>query len=351
MGVSDLGVVIGDLEPGEHNAITDVAGVWVGHTTVVEEEPTVRTGVTVVVPREDAIWSDYAFCGWHSFNGNGEMTGIPWIEESGMLGSAIGLTNTHQVGLVRDALVRYSVEQGHTDGFVLPVVAETYDGWLSDINAFALTAEHVRSALASAGPGPVAQGNAGGGTGMICHEFKGGIGTASRRVEVDGGIYTVGALVQSNYGLRSELRIDGVPVGRLLGYDRVASPFQEPVEGSIITIVATDAPLLPVQCRRLAQRTVVGLARVGGTGRNGSGDISLAFATGNHLPAPGAGPRHLQTLRHESLNSFFTAVADATEEGILNALCAAETMTGYRGRTAHALPTDLVADLVAQRPW
>lgn len=351
MRLGDLGVVIGHLATGEHNSITDVPGVWVGHTTVVSEEPTVRTGVTVVVPREDGIWRDYAFCGWHSFNGNGEMTGIPWIDESGMLGSAIGLTNTHQVGLVRDTFVRYSVEHGHTEGFILPVVAETYDGWLSDINAFALTDDHVRAALAGAGPGPVEEGNVGGGTGMICHEFKGGIGTSSRGFEVDGAAYTVGVLVQSNYGLRSELRIDGVPVGRLIGYDQVASPFVEPVEGSIITIVATDAPLLPIQCRRLAQRTVVGLARVGGTGRNGSGDISLAFATGNHLPAAGGGSRQLEMLRHASLNLFFTAVADATEEAIVNALLAAETMTGYRGRTARALPTDRVAALLAQRPW
>lgn len=349
--IRDLGVVIGELPTGDHNAITDVSGVWVGHTTVIADEPTVRTGVTVVVPREDAIWSDYAFCGWHSLNGNGEMTGIPWIEESGMLGSAIGITNTHQVGLVRDTFVAYSVENGHTDGFILPVVAETYDGWLSDIDAFALTADHVRSALAGAGPGPVEEGNVGGGTGMICHEFKGGIGTSSRLVAVDGAAYTVGVLVQANYGLRAELVIDGVPVGRLVGYDEVPSGYAGAGDGSIIMLVATDAPLIPVQCRRLAQRTVVGLARVGGTGRNGSGDIALAFATGNHLPAGGSGAVDLQMLSHERLDPFFTAVADATEEAILNALCAAETITGYRGRTAHALPLDRVAALMSKRPW
>ncbi|CAN5875624.1 P1 family peptidase [soil metagenome] len=311
----------------------------------------------MVVPRQDEIWFDYAFCGWHSLNGNGEMTGIPWIEESGMLGSAIGLTNTHQVGLVRDELVRYSVEHGHTEAFSLPVVAETYDGWLSDIDAFALTGAHVRSAVAAARPGPVEEGNVGGGTGMICHEFKGGIGTSSRVVEVGGVNYTVGVLVQSNYGVRAELRIDGVPIGRLLDADEVPSPFAEPDtdrvgrEGSIITIVATDAPLLAVQCRRIAQRTVVGLARVGGTGRNGSGDISLAFATGNHLPAAGTSPWRLEMVRHEHLDPMFAAVADATEEAILNALCAAETMSGYLGRTAYALPLEKVAGLLARRPW
>ena len=357
MRIRQLGVTIGELAPGPENSITDVPDVWVGHATVMGDSPVVRTGVTVVIPREDRIWSDYAFCGWHSFNGNGEMTGLPWIDESGMLGSAIGITNTHQVGLVRDAFVRYSVERGHTDGFVLPVVAETFDGWLSDIDSFPLTEDHVTQALAAAGPGPVAEGSVGGGTGMICHEFKGGIGTSSRSVEAGGRGYTVGVLVQANYGLRTELRIDGVPVGRMIGYDAVPSAYDDPVRntersaGSIITVVATDAPLLPVQCRRLAQRTVVGLSRVGGTGRNGSGDISIAFATGNHLVAGAHGPHPLQMLPHEDLNIFFTAVADATEEAILNALAAAETMTGYRGRTAHALPLDRVAEMMDLRPW
>lgn len=351
MRIRDVGVVIGELPTGQHNAITDVAGVWVGQATVISDQPTVRTGVTVVTPKEDRIWDDYAFCGWHSFNGNGEMTGLPWIEESGMLGSAIGITNTHQVGLVRDTFVRYSVEQGYTERFLLPVVAETYDGWLSDIDAFALTDRHVRQALADAGPGSVAEGNVGGGTGMICHEFKGGIGTSSRLIEAEGQSFTVGVLVQANYGIRPELRIGGAPIGRLIEYDEVPSPFAEAVEGSIITIVATDAPLLPVQCRRLAQRTVVGLSRVGGTGRNGSGDISLAFATGNALPSDGAGLRDLRMVRHESLNPFFTAVADATEEAILNALAAAETMTGRHGRIAHALPLDRVAEIVGRLPW
>ncbi len=351
-GIRSIGVEIGDLAPGPDNGITDVPGIWVGHETLIADEPNVvRTGVTMISARDDQIWRDYAYCGWHRFNGNGEMTGIPWIEESGMLGSAIGITNTHQVGLVRDEMVRFSIEKGYLDGFMLPVVAETFDGWLSDIDSFPLKAEHVRGALQAMAPGPVAQGNVGGGTGMICHEFKGGIGTSSRLVDAEGEQFTVGVLVQANYGLRGEFRIAGVPVGsRLVG---VPSAFVEPGkprgEGSIIIVVATDAPLIPTQCQRLAQRTVVGLARVGGTGRNGSGDIALAFATGNSLPVGAQGRVPIATLPLESLNGFFTAVADATEEAILNALSHAETMTGYRGRTAPALPLDLVAEMLASR--
>ncbi len=344
----DLGVVLGRHPPGPDNAITDVPGTLVGHTTVIREKPAVvRTGVTMVVPREDRIWSDYGFCGWHRFNGNGEMTGLPWIEESGMLGSAIAITNTHQVGIARDALVRWSIGKGGPNQFHLPVVAETYDGWLSDIDSFPLVEEDSLAALRNAAPGPVAEGNVGGGTGMICHEFKGGVGTSSRVVA---GTWTVGVLVQANYGLRRELRIDGVPVGRIIG-DSVPSGWDEgPGDGSIIVIVGTDAPLIPGQCSRLAQRATVGLARVGGTGRNGSGDIFLAYSTGNHLPAEPHGLYSLSMVPHDDINPLFESVADATEEAILNALCAAETMTGFRGRTAHALPLDRVAEILAERP-
>ncbi len=341
----DLGIMIGELTPGLHNAITDVPGVLVGHAQVVADHPrVVRTGVTVVTARDDRIWEDWAFCGWHALNGNGEMTGIPWIEESGMLGSAIGITNTHQVGLVRDTFVRYSVEHGYTRGFILPVVAETYDGWLSDIDAFALTENHVRDALGTASGGSVAEGNVGGGTGMICHDFKGGIGTSSRMVDE----WVVGVLVQANYGRRRDLRVAGVPVGRELGPDRVPLAFGDETAGggSIIVIVATDAPLLSIQCRRLAQRATVGLARVGGTGYNGSGDIFLCFATGNHLRSDERALRQVAMVPNLRLDGFFDAVADATEEAILNALCAAETMTGFRGRVAYALPTDEVAAIV-----
>lgn len=338
----DLGIQIGRFPTGPCNAITDVHGVLVGHCTLVYDDPHIaRTGVTMIVPRQGDIWDDYAFAAYHSFNGNGEMTGIPWLEESGMLGSPIGLTNTHQVGVVRDTLVKISVEEGYTRSFLLPVVAETYDGWLNNINAFHITEEHVRAALADARGGDVAEGNVGGGTGMICHDFKGGIGTSSRLVVMEEGEYTVGVLVQANYGDRRLFRVDGMPVGQLIDYGRIPNPFdrQPSVSSSIIIIIATDAPLLPLQCKRLAQRATVGLARVGGTGYNGSGDIFLTFSTGNHLPDQGTTfLRHIRMIPHRHLNDLFDATAEATEEAILNAMCMAETMTGQHGRAAHALP-------------
>lgn len=317
-----------------------------GHATLVADEPrTIRTGVTMVVPRAGEIWHDYAFAGHHVFNGNGEATGLLWLAESGMLGSAIGITNTHQVGIVRDALVRHSVEIDAPEDFFLPVVAETWDGWLNDIAAFAVTEDHALEALRTARGGPVPEGNVGGGTGMICHEFKGGIGTASRVVTVGDEHFVVGALVQSNYGVRGQLRISGAPVGKRIGHDVVPAPWPaERTTGSIIVVIATDAPLLPVQCRRVAQRATVGLARVGGIGHNSSGDIFLAFATGNHLPAGSRGRRSVEMLDHSRLDGVFAAAAESTEEAILNSLCAAETMTGHEGRTAHAMPLDAVVE-------
>lgn len=340
----DLGITIGGLPPGPHNAISDVPGVLVGHTTLIYDQPRVaRTGVTMVVPRDGAIWSDHAFAAYHVYNGNGEMTGLPWIDESGMIGAPIGITNTHQVGVVRDAIIRYAVERGLYDSFFLPVVAETYDGHLNDIGAFHVTAEHAIAAIDSARGGAVAEGNVGGGTGMNCHEFKGGIGTASRVATTGSGDFTVGVLVQTNYGLRGDLRVDGVPVGRMIGPDVVPLPWAKHASSSsIIVIIATDAPLLPTQCRRLAQRATTGLARVGGYGHNSSGDIFLAFATGNHLPAGRPGPYDLRMLPHEQIDPLFHGVAEATEEAILNALCAAETITGFQGRTSYALPHDLL---------
>ena len=342
----DLGIQLGALPTGPNNAITDVPDVMVGHVTILEEAPrVVRTGVTMIVPRSGEIWHDYAFAGHYAFNGNGEMTGLLWLEESGMLGSPIGITNTHQVGVVRDALVRHSIEVGASEDFFLPVVGETWDGWLSDAGAFAVTEDHALQALRSARTGPVAEGNVGGGTGMICHEFKGGIGTSSRVVETAGAQYTVGVLVQTNYGTRPQLRVDGVPVGRRIGLDIVPAPW--PIEkrtGSIIAVLVTDAPLLPSQCRRVARRATVGLSRVGGLGHTSSGDIFLAFSIGNHLPA-GAGPlRSLEMLPHASIDPVFEAAADATEEAILNALCAAETMIGQGGRTAYAIPLDALEE-------
>jgi D-aminopeptidase len=339
----DLGINIGALPTGPYNAITDVPGTWVGHCTLIHDEPRVaRTGVTVIHPREGAIWEDNAFAGFFSFNGCGEMTGIPLIEEFGLLTSPIAITNTNQVGTAHAALVEYGANKHGGFAWKLPVVAETYDGWLNDIDAFHLEAEHVRQALDSAASGPVAEGNVGGGTGMICHDFKGGIGTSSRLVKTESSQFTVGALVQSNYGDRALLRVDGVPVGREIGPEHVPTPWGEPpASSSIIIIVATDAPLLPIQCKRLARRAMVGLARVGGVGHNGSGDLFLAFATGNHLPAGAKATLDVKMLPHGQMNPLFDATAEAVEEAILNALIAAlpheelrRVMARYRPQTA-----------------
>ena len=336
----ELGFAIGRLPAGKFNAITDVPGTLVGHTTLIHDDPRIaRTGVTVVVPREGEIWEDAAFCGYFSFNGSGEMTGAPWIEESGMLTSIIGITNTHQVGLVRDAIVEHAVDNGYIRGWVLPVVAETYDGFLNDIDAFPLQKEHVFEAIASASGGVPDEGNAGGGTGMLCHGFKGGIGTSSRLVETKSGQFTVGALVQANYGARADLRVNGVPVGLEIGPKTIPLPGNAGSGGSIIIIVATDAPLLPIQCQRLAKRATVGLSRAGGSGHNGSGDIFLAFSTGNHVPRTEK-PLDVKMLPLDHISPLFDATAEAVEESIINALTSAETMTGLNGRTAHALPLD-----------
>jgi D-aminopeptidase len=353
----DLGIVIGTLPAGPHNAITDVPGVLVGHATIVADTPRVaRTGVTVIVPRagDGGVWRDNVFGGAFSFNGNGEMTGLAWLNEAGLIDAPIGITNTHAVGVVRDGIVAYAARRGEIDGWLLPVAAETYDGWLSDIDAFHVRPEHVFSALdAAAGSGVPAEGSVGGGTGMICHGFKGGIGTASRLVEVPAGsggdTYTVGVLVQANYGARRDLRVDGVPVGREIDVQHTPTPREPPADaGSIIVVIATDAPLLPTQCQRLARRATVGLARTGGVGFNGSGDLFLAFTTGNHLPRAGSAPLPLRMLPNGQLDPFFVAVAEATEEAILNALCAAETMTGYKGRTVYALPLDELVRVMAR---
>jgi D-aminopeptidase len=342
----DLGITIGVFPTGPHNAITDVAGVRVGHCTVIQDEPRVaRTGVTIILPRETPVWENQVFAGFHVLNGNGDFTGTHWLEESGLLTTPIALTNTHQVGLVRDTLVAYEREQRTDESGSLPLVAETYDGWLNDIDAFHLKAEHVRQAIASASGGPVAEGNVGGGTGMICYDFKGGIGTASRKL--DG--YLIGALVQANHGDRALLRVDGVPVGRILHEGRVPTPWETPPKGgSVIVILATDAPLLPHQCRRLAQRATIGLARTGCVGHNGSGDLFLAFATGNDIPAEQRSTLTLRMIPDTEMNNFFEAAAEAVEEAVLNVLVAAETMTGYRSRIAHALPADMLRRIMEQ---
>ena len=349
--IRDLGIIPGTFPIGRLNAITDVPDVQVGQVTLIYDDPDIaRTGVTIIAPRSGAIGKDYAFAGFHRFNGCGEMTGVQWIEETGLLTSAIALTNTQQIGMVRDALSEYSFMQSKTGPFYLPVVAETFDGWLNGMGRQHLTKEHVFEALTNCKSGPVDEGNLGGGTGMICHEFKGGVGTSSRVVETKSGTYTVGALVQSNYGDRIQLRVDGVPVGREIGYDHVPSAWEVPPKGgSIIVVIATDAPLLGDQCKRLAQRAASGLARTGGVGHNTSGDLFLAFATGNHIPNDAEGVIPLTgMISPDYLNPFFDAVAEVVEESILNALTAAETMTGADGHTAYAIPLENLKRVMAK---
>jgi D-aminopeptidase len=329
----DLGIAIGDGSPGSGNTITDVEGVHVGHTTLIEGDA-VRTGVTVIVPPETPL-----FAGCHRLNGNGELTGLEWVRESGFLTTPIGITNTFSVGVVRDAIAALSADE---DAWSLPVVGETFDGFLNDIRGQHVTAEHVDAALHAASDS-VEEGSVGGGTGMICHGFKAGIGTASRRVDD----HVVGVLVQANYGRRDRFRVDGVPVGALIG-DRIATPTRGDESGSIIGVVATDAPLLPHQCNRLAQRMGLGVGRMGGTGAHSSGDIFFAFATGNRGLSAG-GELALRMLGDEAISPFYDAVIDATEEAILNSMLASQTMTGRDGNTVHALDPELLREALATR--
>jgi D-aminopeptidase len=370
MRARDLGILIGSGMPGAFNAITDVPGVRVGHATLISGEGPlvvgsgpVRTGVTVVVPCDD-VHQARVFAGCHRLNGNGELTGLEWVRESGLLTSPIALTNTHSVGVVRDALVEAEVRRRPAGEafWSLPVVGETSDSTLNDMNGFHVRSEHVFSALAAAEGGPVPEGTVGGGTGMICHGFKGGIGTASRIVDELVGGYVVGVLVQANHGRRERLSVAGVPVGRQIPVSEVPSP--EPStegerrhggEGSIIVVVATNAPLLPHQCNRLAQRAGLGVARGGGVGENTSGDLFISFATGNvgpiwkSRPEPDVGPltSALVMLPDRLVTPLLDAVVDATEEAIVNALVAAETTTGRDGVTAHALPHDRLVQVMA----
>jgi D-aminopeptidase len=336
----DLGIEIGRLPTGPADAITDVDGVSVGHTTLIEGD-SVRTGVSVVVPPAEAL-----FAGAHRINGNGELTGLEWIRDSGLLTTPIGLTNTHSVGVVRDALVAAAQHGNGSDRWSLPVVGETWDGFLNDINGFHVKPEHVASALAAATGESVEEGSVGGGTGMVCHGFKGGIGTASRVVE-DG--WMVGVLVQANHGRRPRLRVNGIPVGERIDAGRVPLPeLWSGGSGSIIVVIATDAPLLPGQCERLARRAAFGIARTGGMGERSSGDFALCFATGNRNLESAEAELPLRMLNDTRIDPLYEATIDAVEESILNAMLAAKTMTGYRGNTVHGLPHEALLDALSR---
>jgi L-aminopeptidase/D-esterase-like protein len=324
----------------------------VGLATIVRD-PDVRTGVTAILPRGKAS-GDPVMAGWFSLNGNGEMTGTTWIEEAGFLEGPVFITNTHSVGVVRDAAIAWSVKNGRLfQPWSLPVVAETWDGVLNDINGFHVRPEHVFQALDSARGGPVPEGNVGGGTAMICYEFKCGTGTASRRVDAQAGGYTVGVLVQANHGRRTELRVGGATVGREIpvkprgGAADDPAPVQE--QGSIIIVVATDAPLLPHQLKRLARRASLGLARTGATSGNGSGDIFVAFSTANPGVAASRQVAQVSMLSNQRISALFSATVEATEEAIVNALLAAETTTGREGRTAFGLDPALLAEVLERR--
>jgi L-aminopeptidase/D-esterase-like protein len=348
----DLGVPF-DGTPGPLNAITDVSGVTVGHTTLVSGEGRrdigkgpVRTGVTAVLPRGIDSMMNPVFAGWWSLNGNGEMTGTTWVEESGFLEGPVMITNTHSVGVVRDAVIHWRVAHGKPDPtgywWSLPVVAETWDGWLNDINGFHVKPEHAFHAIDSAHTGAVEEGNVGGGTGMVCNEFKGGMGTSSRKIESKIGAYTVGVLVQCNYGSRKNLRIAGVPVGKEIPEDPAyaSTSFNELDRGSIIVVVATDAPLVSHQLKRLARRVSLGLGRNGSISGNGSGDIFIAFSTANPGAAAADHVVDLKMLPNDQIESVFAATVQATEEAIINAMVAAETMTGIENHKVIALPHD-----------
>ena len=339
----ELGVPF-DGTPGPLNSITDVRGVEVGHTTLISGTGAlhvgtgpVRTGVTAVLPR-GKLSGDPVFAGWFSLNGNGEMTGTAWLDESGFLEGPVMITNTHSVGIVRDAVIAWRLKHGKPDkdgySWSLPVVAETWDGYLNDVNGFHVKPDDVFHALDGAHGGKVEEGNVGGGTGMVCNEFKGGIGTASRVLAEKYGGYTVGVLVQCNYGKRDQLRIAGVPVGREIA----GKPVWDDDLGSIIVVVATDAPLLSTQLRRVAKRVALGLGRNGSFSGNGSGDIFIAFSTANPEAAAADGVRQISMLPNDRINPIFMATVQATEEAVINAMVAAETMTGVDGHTVTALP-------------
>ena len=363
MRARQLGITLGLGTPGKLNAITDVPGVRVGHSTIKTriDGKQVRTGVTAIQPRAGAARYQPCFAGYHVLNGNGDATGLEWIAESGLLTTPLAITNTHSIGIVRDTLIALERESLADPAvyWCMPVVMETYDGLLNDIWGQHVGPEHVREALASAESGPVAEGAVGGGTGMICHEFKGGIGTASRRLSAEQGGWTVGVLVQANHGKREELRVDGYPVGRQLM--DIPSPFADRGTagmGSIVVIIATDAPLLPHQCQRLAQRASIGIARTGGGTEDSSGDLFLAFATGNQdLPVADYGRKglplstSLQMVNNDHISPLFSAAAEAVEEAIINAIVAGEDMLTDDGIRVPGLDSQTLLQALRQTGW
>ncbi|HKE43112.1 MAG TPA: P1 family peptidase [Steroidobacteraceae bacterium] len=352
----DLGIPF-DGTPGAFNAITDVAGLTVGQTTLIaspDPKHEVRTGVTAILPRGKESSNVPVFGGWFALNGNGEMTGTTWLEEGGRLEGPVLITNTHSVGVVRDAVIAWRVRQGHPDPsgywWSTPVVAETWDGYLNDVNGFHVKPEHVDAALDTARSGPVAEGNVGGGTGMVCHEFKCGIGTASRLVTIEKKPFIVGVLVQANYGVRDTLRIAGVPVGKHLREHLIYTDEAPDAgdTGSIIIVVATDAPLLPHQLKRIARRAALGLGRNGSYAGNGSGDIFVAFSTANAGAMPNDAINSATFLGNELLDPLFLATVEATEEAIVNAMIAARDMRGQDGHFVMAIPHDKLRAVLKQ---
>ncbi len=346
----DLGIPFQGT-PAKYNAITDVDSITVGYSTIIEGD-SARTGVTIIHPRGQKN-HDPVFAAWFPFNGNGEMTGAAWVEEGGFLEGPIGITNTHSVGVVRDTIIQWQAERDAIfQKGSCPVVAETADGWLNDMNGFFVKPEHVMKALDNAASGSIEEGNVGGGTGMLCYEFKGGSGTSSRKLPEKFGGWTVGAFAQTNFGARYQLTIAGAPVGEHIKEHPVWSDGENPYResGSLIVVLATDAPLLPHQLKRIAKRASLGMARTGSLGGNGSGDIFLAFSTANPNVAIGGekGIAELRALDNDNLNPLFAASVFATEEAIINSMVAAEDMTGHNGFSAIALPHDKLKEIMKQ---
>lgn len=334
----DLGIIIGNLPTGQKNHIVDVPDIWIGHCTKVEDKPkTIRSGVTVVLPFKNNIWNEHCFAGYYSLCGHGEMTGMHWVKEGGLLNSGIGLTGSFQVGTVYSTLQEFCLP-----GYGLPVIAETSDAYLNGRQRNLINKEDVLLAIQNANSNETGEGNIGGGTGMVCFQFKGGIGSASRKICIDQKTYTLGVLVQANFGLRDHLTINGVTLGQKIGTSIPLPTLISEEKNSIIVIIATDAPLLPHQCERISARAALGLAKTGCQGQNMSGDLILTFSTGNKISPNEKIVKNIASINNNEINSLFTAAIEATEEAVLNSLCAAETLTGFENRTVYKLPHELI---------